>query len=262
MKKLKDLSCVISFFALIFSCFVFSPFASAAMVVDGSLSDWGVTPGAYNGSQAQWAPGAGVSYISEDQNPSVDYLNPGWGGQQFDVEALYFKREADIAYFALVTGFPITGARGWGAGDLAIDMGSDTSYEFGVKLDSYNSTATRGNLLRNATWSFPYYDSGPCRLLGGIDAGDPLLSDVLFGYANIGNGHYVYEYGINIALFGAYWDAVTYWNPDFTVHWTMGCGNDALDLHVRPVLNPEPQTYFLLFVGLGLFLLYRRTRLA
>jgi hypothetical protein len=248
--KINAISIAKSVFLIAFSLFILLPVASAAMVVDGSLADWGVAPGAYNGSQLQWTPGAGVSYISEDQNPAVDYLSPGWGGQRFDVEALYFKKEADIAYFAVVAGFPAAGYPGYNAGDLAIDFGSNGSFEFGVVA---GAIADQGHLYGNAGWLAPtFVQSGPFELASGDD-----LGAVGFGYKDIGNGHYVYEFGVPVLKFGSFW---TNENPDFTLHWTMSCGNDALDLRVPAVHSPEPGTYALLLMGLSSFGLLRRFR--
>jgi len=70
----------VAFLSLILSWLIFSPLASAAIVVgDGTLTDWGLTPGprAYSAGNSQWTPSAGIQYISEDQSPAVDYLNPG-----------------------------------------------------------------------------------------------------------------------------------------------------------------------------------------
>ena len=251
-----------AFLSLVFSLFIFSPLASATMVVDGSLSDWGVNPGAYDAAhpQNQWIPSTtGVTYISEDQNPAVDYLTPGYGGQKFDVEAIYFKREGDIAYFAVVAGFPVTGwtvgGKDYLAGDLAIDFGSNGSYEFGVGDTSHDHNIQQGDLYGNAKWKQPleYTESGPWRLKSGNDLG--AIDFDFDSTAYMANGHYVYEYGIPIALFGNYWSGV---NPDFTIHWTMSCGNDALDLHVPAVHTPEPGTYMLLLLGICAFMLYRR----
>jgi hypothetical protein len=260
-----------AFLSLIFSLFVFSPLASAAIVVgDGTLADWGLAsgaPGAYNvgNPQSQWAPGAGIQYIPEDQNPAVYALGPGYGGQNFDVEAIYFKREADIAYFAVVSGFPLAassylyGGRTYYPGDLAFDFAGGTSYEFGLAVTTHNGVL-QGHLYENATWSNPTYtSSGPFRLTGGGDAGT-----AQFGYnatTYIANGHYFLEAGIPVSAFGTYWSGSGLVNPDFTVHWTMSCGNDALDLHVNAVQTPEPGTYGLLLMGLGAFGLFRRFRL-
>ena len=101
--------------------------ASAVITVDGLISDWGVTPGPFSNGASQWTPGAGIDFIQEDQDPEVDFLGPGFGGQRFDVEAIYFTQQGPTAYFAVVSGFPLAGWPGYSAGDLAFDFGSDGS---------------------------------------------------------------------------------------------------------------------------------------
>ena len=228
-----------------------APFASAAITVDGSLGDWGVSPGPY-GNPAQWTPNSGVFFTQEDTNPAVSFLDPGWGGQDFDVEAAYFTREGNTAYFAIVSGFPLAGRPGYAAGDLAIDFGSDGSFEFGV-----NTTGSNHYLYGNATWidptSFPV--SNPYALAGGTQ-----LGGVQFGYNSAlyaANGHYAFEIAVPISLFGSSWMGLDH--PDFTVHWTMSCGNDAIDLRVPPrSAVPEPVSSVLMLLGVGGLALTRR----
>ncbi len=215
--------------------------AAASITVDGNMSDWGVHPGPY-GDPSQWTPNAGVSFFQQDHDPAVSFLGPGWGGQAFDAEAAYFTRQGDTAYFAVVTGFPLTGQPGYSAGDLAIDFGSNGSYEFGVQT----GLASSHDLYGNATWSDPtlFPGSGPVSITGGTN-----LGGVQFGYDSTSylvDGHYVFEVGIPIALFGSFWDGYI---PDFTAHWTMSCGNNAINLHVSPV--PEPVSSILLLMGFG-----------
>lgn len=233
------------FFAALFAV-ILQPQARAAIVVDGLVGDWGVTPGAYGASD--WTPNSGVFYSEEDQNPAVDFLSPGWGGQKFDVEAIYFKREADIAYFAVVTGFPLEGRLYQGqqyyAGDFTIDFGSDGSYEFGIETTGAN----QGKLYGSPTWANPIFlQCGPYALAGGT-----ILGDTNFAYNNttyLGTGHYSFEFGVPISLFGSYWDSYV---PVFTGKWTMSCGNDCLDVKTTFIPNsPEPATAALMFLGLS-----------
>ncbi len=226
----------------------FSAKASAAIVVDGLVSDWGVAPGAYGASD--WTPNSGAFFAQEDQNPAVDYLNPGWGGQSFDVEALYFKREADFAYFAVISGFPLEGRVYQGgnyyAGDFAIDFGSNGSYDFGVET----SGANQGKLYGTPTWQNPLFTiCGPYALAGGT-----LLGDTTFAYDKttyIGTGHYAFEFSIPISLFGSFWTDSSY-VPNFTAKWTMSCGNDCLDLNIPNVPHsPEPATAVMMMLGLS-----------
>ncbi len=106
----------------------------------------------------------------------------------------------------------------------------------------------------NADWNVPTFAASfPNGLKSGTSLG---LVD--FGYqtnAYSANSHYAFEVGIPILNFGAYWTEI---NPEFTVHWTMNCGNDALDLHVPAVHAPEPATGILMLAGLGGFLVRRK----
>ena len=206
----------------------------AAITVDGLLSDWGVNPGPYSAGPSQWTPNTGIAFVQEDQNPAVSFLNPGFGGQQFDVEAIYFTQQNSTAYFALVSGLPLRKVDTYPSGDFAIDFGSNGSYEFGVK-----TTGTH-TLYGNTTWSAPnlFPVSTPFAITSGT-----ALGVVPFGYqesAYTANGHYAFEIGVPTSLFSSYWP--TSGTLDMTLHWTMSCGNDALDLHVRQLVTPPPTT--------------------
>ena len=226
--------------------------ASAVITVDGHVADWGVHPGPY-GDPSQWTPDSGINFFQQDHDPAVSFLGPGWGGQAFDAEAAYFTRQGGTAYFAVVTGFPLEGRPYYAAGDLAIDFGSDGSYEFGVK-----TTDPGHHLFGSTTWinPTPFPISGPLAIASGADWGA-----VQFGYDNtsyVADGHYAFEVGVPVSLFGAYWSGSD--QPDFTLHWTMSCGNNAINLHVPAHTSPvpEPVSSALLLLGLGGLAVVRR----
>jgi hypothetical protein len=241
-----------SFFSLISS-------ASAAITVDGLMGDWGVTPGAYGSTD--WTPNAGISSTIEDHNPAVDFVGPGWGGQNFDAEALYFKKEGMTAYFALVTGFPLAGLQNESFGDIGFDFDNDGLYEYGVETRG-NAGFTKKHLYGNATWNNPTFGiSTPYDLKTGTDLG-------LVGFAYdkttyVAHKHYILEIGIPISFFGASWGDPNN-NPDFAIHWTMSCGNDAIDLEVPGTTTavPEPATMALFGFGLAGYALKRRKQRA
>ncbi|MFH1996484.1 MAG: hypothetical protein ABIJ27_05740 [Candidatus Omnitrophota bacterium] len=108
-----------------------------AYTVGTLLDDWGVAPGTWNSSSSannsDWTPSGNVQYIVEDQTGGTNaYLNPGWGGQRYDVEAIYFVNTPGTAYLSIVTGFRSSGYSGWAPGDIAIDLGSDGTYDLGI----------------------------------------------------------------------------------------------------------------------------------
>ena len=77
--------------------------ASADIMVNGNLSDWGVTPG------SQWHNSIGAFEWIEPQVGNDGYVGPGYGGQRFNVEAMYAHADSNYLYYAIVTGFPEAG---------------------------------------------------------------------------------------------------------------------------------------------------------
>jgi len=104
MKKLKGL--------LLLFLFCGSCQAAFGFGLDGSLAEWGVTPGAW-GPGSDWVPLPGIHYAVEDYQPGTadGFVDPGFGGQTFDVEAMYATRDSENLYFAVVTGFLLSGFR-------------------------------------------------------------------------------------------------------------------------------------------------------
>jgi len=78
--------------------------AWANIVIDGDLSDWGVaTPTMQDGND--WTPNPEIEWwMSEDEVGSGGRVWPGWGGQDFDVEAIYAYLEGNTFYVAVATG--------------------------------------------------------------------------------------------------------------------------------------------------------------
>ena len=228
-----------------------APQAQAVIVVNGNLSDWGISPGAYISGPAndvQWTPTvANIQYAKEDQPPTVDFLNPGYGGQKFDVEWIGFTADSTYAYFAVVTGFPLENPpSGYFPGDFALDFNADGTYEFGIE------TVGVHYLVKNPLWdaaTFPV--SSPYGIKSGTGTN---VGVVQFGYdktSYIANGHYAFEMGIPLSWFSLYMDGVN--DPNFKAHWTMNCGNDALDLYAKPIPPPPvPEPASMVLMGMGL----------
>ncbi len=221
-----------------------SPVFALTMTVDGAVSDWGITVADNNGSS--WTPTAGIFYSAgEDQfndNSNSGQVFPGYGGQRYDAEGLYATYDADFLYLLVVTGLRPEGWK-WKPGDIAIAFDNDiTQAEFGVETTGGNA----GGLYNNITWGHGLSNwsgvSDPTEIVSGhLLGGNDLV------YQQVSEQHYVIETKIDLSLFGDYWQE----GKNFKAHWTMTCGNDAVDIDPVPITTvPEPS--MLLLIGLGL----------
>lgn len=262
-----------------------------AFVIDGDLSDWGLLR---TGSAGDWTPGGDVKASTvEDQHAS--YLNPGYGGQAYDAEAMYLAWDVANLYIGIATGHnPLTpnqpNRNNYAAGDIAIDFGNNGSFDFGIELLG-GANSSRGHVYSNVDWALGiwrsngawtgYFDPAaagnlllanpahPTSILGGTDVGAGSVAYSTVGANNYGSWpgdlHYFYEVSVPLSAFGADWATG---NP-FTVHWTQNCANDSISataIASRPSLFrtssnpvPEPGTLTLLPIGmLGLLVLRRK----
>src|SRR5262245_59287531 len=95
------------------------------ILVDGSFADWGINPGA-----GDWDSSVGTRIFFENYTGTdgTGFVGPGWGGQFFDVEAMYAYRPGNKLYFGIVTGFDPDGVlhngQTYTAGDIFFDVGT------------------------------------------------------------------------------------------------------------------------------------------
>ena len=245
--------------------------ASAVVIVDGNFGDWQVD------SNTMQSGLSDVHQTVEDQHGG--YLSPGYGGQQYDAEAMYTRWDNSRLYIGVMTG-RAQNASGWTAGDIAIDLGSNGSYEFGVVTSS--QTGFGGDGIGNAgalyavndwnygIWEAPNQSVG-LNAQGAVDYGHPtsvaqgaLIDMVDFAYSDDETGlgqwdddrHYFIETAIDVSLLGGLSSLLS---DGFSLHWAANCNNDFIQLDIDPAAVPEPGTFGMLLAGsLALFFARRR----
>jgi len=246
-----------------------SPAQAVSIAIDGDLKDWIGQP---QGQASDWNPLRASTYASiEDQGGNANtYLNPGYGGQEYDAEAMYLEIDNGNLYIAIVTGLSPSKSE-WPAGDIAIDFGNDGSFEYGIVTlgDSTNNrggAGDAGEVYEVSEWNYgiwtnpdeyntsgdsPYKRAHPTTIRSGTQIGTASLVYQEASYngsvpplGDLGGDHYVIEAAVSLDLFDD-----TLLKKDFTVHWTMACANDWIQ--TDPARVPEPPVILLLALGLS-----------
>ena len=247
---------------------IISASAVQAISIDGDLNDW---IGAPAGTDADWSNTLRDStrFVEEDQNSN--YLNPGYGGQDYDVEAIYADRNANILDMAIVTG-RAPGASGWAGGDISFNFnyaGGTTSFEYGIVTQNHDGML-KGQVYAVSEWNYGIWtapavhnttDSSTFKsehpvdiktgtLLGTVDL---IYTELLFDGVSpekIGDffgDHYVIEATLDLNML-ALGDA---FDDPFRIHWAPNCNNDYLQLDIpeESTSVPEPTSILLMLAG-------------
>lgn len=253
------------------------PHLSHATTIN-SFADWGISAVDLSSSVSD------VMYITEDQH--TQYLDPGYGGQAYDAEAIYATWDSDYLYVAVMTGREQNPRSGWAPGDIAFDLGSDKSFEYGLVTSSatgsYASTAgigSPGEFYSVDAWNYGIWDKHG-NYVGhnspsvdkdhptNVKSGDLMGSASTFSYASIGSGygnwtadnHYLISAAIDLDLLGG---VAALLDGGFSIHWTPNCNNDWLQLDISSTAVPAPLTFVLFLLGMiGVFSLSRKKSLA
>jgi len=242
---------------------------AAPFTIDGDLNDWGVS---HNGNAADWTPDAGILYTVEDQYKNR--LEPGYGGQRYDAEAIYAHKGTENLSIALATGHdPETrnNRHNYGAGDFAIDFGRDGSYEVGINIKpSWDVFGVIAGVYKVTEWAYGLWadDTTP----GYVNAEHPtsIVTGDLLGLANLAisgpqtgfgawnenHQHYFYEMSLNLDLL----TAAGWQGESFNIHWTQNCGNDSIIVD-PPSTVPVPSTLILLLLGFVGLSEYKKNRM-
>jgi len=238
-----------------------------AYTIDGDPGDW--APNLLTGDWSindTWLPsGSYVNFMVEDNRDPTYSCNSGYcatgvhiygegstyrackepivnrhvqpaGGEQYDIEAIYFDDDWWNAYFLVITSMPEDGVpygnRHLMPGDLAIDLDKDPNtgeygYEYGIKLFGNE----KGIVCKNPDWELPDQDIGlrdnapsqfdptTCQVTGNAEVVWKEL-----GEDDNGKKNYAMEGKVSKLAMG---------RPpilSFDVHSAVSCGNDAIEL--------------------------------
>jgi hypothetical protein len=205
---------------------------------------------------------------SEDKTGNFNYVNPGYGGQDFDAEYLFYKASGSTLFLGLQTGFDVVdghveyGNKNYWAGDLVLSMaGTDYAVDFGLSHCGWSDRdgcatpqVDTAGLYENIVWDndVAYGSSGPLAMASGdLIVG---LDSNIAGSADVnGETSYFRQVAFDVSSLGLGDEF------DLDIHWTMSCGNDLIEAGTVVQVS-EPGTIVMLVLGVaGLALLRRRS---
>jgi len=266
--------------------------ALADLVDDaGQLIDWDVTPFTLP-NQSDTFDGCQWLTIQNDYAP-IDYPggvgyqpSPGGSdGEAFDLEEMYVRVGADGIGVLVVTSTAPTGEVAGTTvylGDLILSAGGNrygvvtTAGAQGLAPGSIYRLDGDGDVIQLQPGSRTYADdttlrandygpdatiadvAGPWAVSGNIDPGQQIgLADLqvdTYDYGGAEDGTYLVQYRFDPAVLGIPLPDV------WTTQITWGCGNDVIRVEDDTPYVPEPATFGMLVIGMGLTYLAKRRR--
>ena len=260
--------------AVVFSV-VAGSWASAGVIVDGNLTDWGISVADHNASDFTFSSSLNIlGWHEEDQNDQAGnggQLGPYQGGQNYDAELLAVALENNVLSIALVTGqrpdnnleffspgdlrfetslgvfgIELGGGPGGDAGDLLLSGAPGSTYV--VNSRGYTTghswadpAQTAGSIWLDADWLFdPISHARTTQMQITPDSVSVGQADYVYTRDQVTDQHSIVELSFDLTAFsGAVIDNIS-WRP--------GCGNDELQVELGIV--PEPHTAALALAGM------------
>ncbi|MCP4284859.1 MAG: PEP-CTERM sorting domain-containing protein [Gammaproteobacteria bacterium] len=268
----------------LFALLLCTPALSTATITDyNDLDHW--LDGAPKGGSADWTAKDGFQYMIDDNGHGpTGYVSPGWGGQEYDAEAIYINKTANLLEIAVVTGMHPTAAHTYGPGDIAIDlnyqMNGSASFDIGIvttgdnagkiyQVDAggwnyglWNESGGHDPLDPDQAHPTSIKNSSVNSLLGNADAfyyGEALYDNtsLLQLGEHAGDNHYLIALSIDLNRTDLEFLTNGLEQGAFLAHWTMNCANDSVEVD-PPAGVPEPASILLVFAGLLGFISFRR----